>query len=317
MRWNIKKRIEFIETRLFWEGKISRKDLTDFFGISIPQATKDLKEYSLIAPKNLHYDRSAKQYVATKDFTPNDFPPSSERYLTRLKLSQERNNSSKFFNGQAPPFYEMPNFRRLVEEEILKNILKAIQDNDAILINYQSMSSPKPKERWITPHSLGHDGFRWHTRAFCHNRHSYVDFNLGRISTITQSREHSIDHAIDYEWNNEIPVTISPNKKLDGGQKACVERDYCMENGQATVNVKAALFYYFIQNFGLKQGHEKRAGKDQQIILANFKEIEPTLKLLKSMSKDKINELIKQGDLDIYESEGHDQTTREEDNTST
>lgn len=302
MRWNIEKRIEFIETRLYWEGKISRKDLTEFFGISTPQATKDLKEYITIAPKNLHYDRSAKQYVATENFTPNKVPPSSERYLTRLRLSQERSNS-KFFNGQAPPFYEMPKFRRLVEEEILKKILKAIQNNDAISICYQSMSSPNPKTRWITPHSLGHDGFRWHTRAFCHNRCAYVDFNLGRISAITKTRRHNIDHAIDYEWHNEIPVTILPNRKLDEGQKACIERDYCMENGQATVNIKAALFYYFIQNFGLKKGHEKRAGKDQQIVLANFKEIEPKIKLLKSMSEDKISELTKEGNLDIYEKE--------------
>lgn len=303
MRWNIEKRIEFIETRLYWEGKISRKDLIEFFGISTPQATKDLKEYSMIAPENLHYDRSAKHYVATENFTPNKFPPSSERYLTRLRLSQERNDSNKFFNGQAPSFYEMPKFLRLVNEEILRDTLKAIQENNAIEIDYQSMSSPHPKKRWITPHSLGHDGYRWHVRAFCHNRHSYIDFNLGRISAITESCEHKIDHAIDYEWHNEIAITIAPNPKLEEGPKACIERDYCMENGQATVNIKAALFYYFIQSFGLKRGHEKRAGKDQQIILANFKEIEPKIKLLKSMSEDKISELIKQGNLDIYTNE--------------
>lgn len=300
MRWNIKKRIEFIETRLYWEGKISRKNLTDFFDISIPQATKDLKEYSTIAPDNLYYDRSAKHYVATENFSPKEFPPSSEKYLSRLRLSQERNDSNKFFNGPAPSFYEMPKFRRLVEEDILRDLLKAIQKNNAISINYQSMSSPKPKKRWITPHSLGHDGFRWHVRAFCHNRNAYVDFNLGRISGITDLCKHNIDHAIDYEWHNEIPITIAPNPKLEEGPKSCIERDYCMENGQATVNIKAAFFYYFIQNFGLKTGHEKRAGKDQQIILANFKEIEPKIKLLRSMSEERIGELIKKGILAIY-----------------
>ncbi|MBU0483696.1 MAG: WYL domain-containing protein [Proteobacteria bacterium] len=300
MRWNIEKRIEFIETRLFWEGKISRKDLTEFFGISIPQATKDLKEYCNIAPKNIYYDRSAKLYVATENFTPNKYPPSSEKYLTRLRLSQERKDSDKFFNGPAPSFYEMPKFRRLVKEEILRDLLKAIQKNEAIKIHYQSMSSPEPKMRWITPHSLGHDGFRWHTRAFCHNRKCYVDFNLGRISAIIESAKHNIDHAIDYEWHNEITITIAPNPKLEEGPQSCIERDYCMEGGQATINIKAALFYYFIQNFGLKKGHEKRAGNDQQVVLVNFKEIEPKIKLLKSMSKDRISELIKQGNIDIY-----------------
>ena len=112
MRWSARKRIEFIEARLYWEKKISRKDLADFFDISIPQATKDIKEYSELAPENIIYDASAKQYVATKDFVPKMLEPSSEGYLARLKSLKFRGDDQKFFNGTIPPFYVMPNLRR-------------------------------------------------------------------------------------------------------------------------------------------------------------------------------------------------------------
>ena len=40
--WGVEKRFEFIEFRLFWEGKINRKDLIDQFAISVPQSSIDL-----------------------------------------------------------------------------------------------------------------------------------------------------------------------------------------------------------------------------------------------------------------------------------
>ena len=70
MRWSTRKRLEFIESRLFWDGKISRKDLTDYFDVSVPQATKDLKMYSELAPENIHYDNRAKHYQAGTNFKP-------------------------------------------------------------------------------------------------------------------------------------------------------------------------------------------------------------------------------------------------------
>jgi predicted DNA-binding transcriptional regulator YafY len=33
----------------------------------------------------------------------------------------------------------------------------------------------------LTPHAFGYDGFRWHTRAFCHTDRKFKDFLLPRI----------------------------------------------------------------------------------------------------------------------------------------
>ena len=63
MRWGLEQRLEFVDFRLYWEGGINRSDITDRFGVSVPQASKDLTLYAIKAPGNLSYDKSAKRYV--------------------------------------------------------------------------------------------------------------------------------------------------------------------------------------------------------------------------------------------------------------
>ena len=50
LKWGVERRLEFIEFRLFWEGSINRADLVEFFGVSVPQASKDLALYQERAP---------------------------------------------------------------------------------------------------------------------------------------------------------------------------------------------------------------------------------------------------------------------------
>ena len=45
LRWGVERRLEFIEFRLYWEGGINRSDIMDQFGVSVPQASKDLSQY--------------------------------------------------------------------------------------------------------------------------------------------------------------------------------------------------------------------------------------------------------------------------------
>lgn len=70
MRWGVEKRLEFIEFRLFWEGGINRADIMEQFGVSVPQASKDLSLYEEKAPGNLRYDKQQKRYLASPTFKP-------------------------------------------------------------------------------------------------------------------------------------------------------------------------------------------------------------------------------------------------------
>lgn len=288
MRWSTKQRIEFIETRLYWEDTISRKDLIDYFDISIPQATKDIKTYMEMAPDNIKYDTSAKQYRTTADFEPVIISPSSESYLRRLLSSNSEGDF--FFCGLTPSFYTVPCIQRQLSPSVLKYFLKNIKIGNAVFIEYQSMSGAGPKWRWITPHAIGFDGFRWHTRAFCHEHQTYNDFNLGRILDTGEVKPHIMDHTIDFEWFTDITFTIEPHNGLTEGQRRGVEFDYGMTDGKLDFEVKAAFVFYMFKRLGLEDGHEKNDPIKQQIVLINKEQIESQRQLLRKMSAKKIDQ---------------------------
>jgi len=38
-KWNLERRLQFIDFRLRWEGRLNRRDLIDYFAVSMPQAS--------------------------------------------------------------------------------------------------------------------------------------------------------------------------------------------------------------------------------------------------------------------------------------
>ncbi|EQD64572.1 transcriptional regulator, partial [mine drainage metagenome] len=84
MTWGLERRLQFIDFRLRWEGRINRTDLTDHFGLSTPQVSLDIAKYIELAPTNLTYDRSSKTYVATQHFRALYQRSSARRYLAEL-----------------------------------------------------------------------------------------------------------------------------------------------------------------------------------------------------------------------------------------
>jgi hypothetical protein len=68
MNYAIEQRMRFIDFLLAHYGTINRSALTDFFGISVPQASKDFKDYLTIAPDNMRYSTSKKVYFKNPGF---------------------------------------------------------------------------------------------------------------------------------------------------------------------------------------------------------------------------------------------------------
>jgi len=68
LSWGLESRLQFIDFRLRWERRINRMDLTEHFGISVPQASLDIAKYTELAPGNLVYDRSSRTYTAAPGF---------------------------------------------------------------------------------------------------------------------------------------------------------------------------------------------------------------------------------------------------------
>lgn len=276
--WAVTRRLEFVDYRLSWESQINRSDLTRFFGISIQQASLDLAEYLKLAPGNLAYDASTKMYRATNTFKAI-FPSSSQaRYLEDLLQTQFMPDMPvRSFLGWSPMLAIVPRPARKLNDGIVIEIVGAIRRHFSIRIVYQSLSSPEPTARSVSPHALVHDGFRWHMRAYCHCKNAFRDFNLSRIVATEGVKEDQNRREVDHGWNTFVRLELSAHPKLSASHRRLIELDYGMENGACVLECRQALLFYVLQQLGLYDGGGEKSPASQQIVLKNRKEILPII----------------------------------------
>ena len=170
MRRGVKERLDFIDFRLFWEGRINRSDIIERFAISTPQASKDLSLYESMAPGNLVYDVSAKKYLASSSYKPRFIEPSADGFLMQLRNISDRTLPiEETWLGTLPSAESMPIPNRRVNVHVLRDVIRSIEKRTALNVLYQSMNMerPGPMWRWVVPHALAHDGLRWHEGDFC------------------------------------------------------------------------------------------------------------------------------------------------------
>ena len=270
VRWGIERRLEFIEFRLFWEGHVNRSDLMAAFGISINQASADLNRYLGMAPGNMVYDKSARTYVRGDRFEPLFLRPDPAGYLSQLRsISDGIATQEETWIPNLPAFDTVRSPGRGIDAGNLRAVLQAIHDRQAIEVEYQSLSTPAPRWRWIAPHALAFDGFRWHARAYCFTDGFFKDFLLARILGIRNSRPSDVDPARDADWHTLVTLEIGPHPGLSDAQKKVIALDYGMRNGKARITVRKALLYYTLRRLGLDTAPSARNPADQQIVLLN------------------------------------------------
>ena len=274
LNWGVERRYEFIEFRLFWQGRINRGDLMEAFGISTQQASIDLNAYIDQAKRNLVYDTSLRTYLRGKHFLPKYLKPDAAEYFAQLRaveqgiVSEEQSWISYF-----PGFGATPTPARGVSPETLRGVLAAIRERAALQVTYQSMSRPEPSARWIEPHALAFDGFRWHARAFCQNDQVFKDFLLSRIVEVGDARPAMADPSSDDAWHTEVVLEIGPHPALSDNQRRAIEMDYGMVDGTSEIVVRKALLFYALKRLGLDIDPSARRPQDQQIVLLNCDEV--------------------------------------------
>jgi hypothetical protein len=278
LKWGVERRLEFIEFRLFWDGGVNRSDIIDMFDVSMPQASKDLTLYQERAPQNAVYDKSAKRYVASDRFEPCFLEPDPSRYLSQLRsVSDGILDRSDAWIGQFPTFDAVPSPVRGVRAEILRSIISAIRRSVAVEVRYQSLSRPEPRWRWLAPHAIGFDGFRWHARAFCDTDRTFKDFLLSRILETRETRSNEIASSADRDWHQFVTLEIGPHPDLSETQRKVIALDYDMHGGKTLIRVRKALLYYALRRLGLDTDPSARRPQDQQIILLNRAHIDHLL----------------------------------------
>ena len=247
-RWSIQRRLEFIEFRLFWEGSLQRSDISEQFGVSIPQTSLDIAKYREAAPENIEYDASAKRFVPSTKFEPVFYQPNPGRYLSQLKaIKDDVIEASDTLFGTSPACTVVPVLGRTVTPNSLRRIIQAIRNRKSLSIHYQSMNPSRPDPIWreITPHALASDNSRWHVRAFCHIDEAFKDFILSRFIRVGKLNQPGAAAEDDEAWNDHVHVKLIPNPEFSDPQKATVARDYGMRDGRIKLKVRRALLLYF------------------------------------------------------------------------
>jgi len=266
--WGQDRRLEFIEFRLLWDGKINRGEVADYFDISIQQASLDFAKYMVLAEDNMEYDRREKVYRATRQFRPLFIAPDTQTYLNELS-GLATGTISQSFVGVRPPCDVVTLPVRRVRTEMLLPILWAIRDRTEIDITYQSMRNPEPTRQWIAPHSLAFDGARWHARAWCHRSSGFRDFVLTRFQQIHGQRPSTVNSQDDADWQTFVVIEIEPNPFLTVSQRDSVITDFGMLNGRLSKTIRRALVSYFVRHLRIDEAHAT-----QPIVWANRSQFE-------------------------------------------
>jgi len=247
IKWAAEQRFQFIEQQAFWCGGLNRSDLTAHFGLSVPQASKDIAAYQALHPDNLTYDPRKRRYFPSPQFEPGFITLDADEFLS---AANGHITNIGLFGGSSKPLIlaeGVPFPRREIDPYILQPIAQCAAENHSIEIKYVSMSTDKPNAMWrrVSPHAFGHDGFRWHIRAFCHNSRKFKDFLLSRCMATRQMDVAGVSPNSDKYWNSFFSVRFVPNPLLSIQQQQIIASEYGMVGGSLIINVRNAMLYYF------------------------------------------------------------------------
>ncbi|HRE04633.1 MAG TPA: WYL domain-containing protein [Opitutaceae bacterium] len=164
--------------------------------------------------------------------------------------------AAQFVTGNAGPVgldrvarIDLPD--RRIADHIIRDLVRAVWADSSVAIYYYSIHSGTEGWRTIRPHAFAHDGYRWHTRAWCHEDNAYKDFVLGRIAKIRPAPDGGKAPPPDKEWRTRVTIRFQAHRDLTTVQRAALERDFGMERGVGTLRVRKALLFYTLVYLGL------------------------------------------------------------------
>jgi len=285
LRWGVRRRLEFIDFRLFWEGRFNRSDLAHTFGISAQQASADIAQYERIAPQNLGYNRVEKAYRRGEAFAPAFIGEMIDRYLFQLvAIENQWMRPEDTWFGTTPNFEVITLGRRLTNPTVLLRVLDAIRNGLEIDIEYASLTGSVELSRAIAPHALSHSAGRWYARSWSREHNDFRDYNLNRIRAVTGQRSTSTDPKLDFEWVHMINLVIVPNLELSAERQAAVAAEYAMTEGRLTRPCRLSLSFYLMSEYNLDVKPGVLKPEKQQIILQNRDEVTQARALARKMS---------------------------------
>jgi hypothetical protein len=251
--WAAMERLRFVEACAWWKGVVQRQDLADQFGISMAQASSDLQRYLEFNPTAFVYNLRQKRYEATADMKCVMTGPQLDEAVARFLGGEVRAGWSGSADG-GEDRASVAGLRMPLREAgavVERRVFLAVLNKLRVRVRYASGNSGKEEWRWLLPHALGHNGARWHLRAWCETNGDFRDFTLSRIAEVEWSREPAELPTADKDWDEWVTLRLRPHRDLKEAQRKAVERDYAMRNGLLKVKVRKAMEGYLRERLGL------------------------------------------------------------------
>ena len=250
--WAGRERMGFIERALWWEGEVNRSDLMEVFGLSAAQASSDFQAYQELNPGAMVYNMSTKRYEGQEGMRCAVHQPRLEEAVWRF-FGEGRGGLAEG-KGELVGMVKMP--VREPSEAVSRRVFLAMSRKWRVRVRYWSVNSGTAGWRWVVPHALAHDGYRWHARAWCEKNEDYRDFVLARMERANWPVEPEGGGAFrfpmaDVEWEEWETLILRPSSKLGEVEQKAIERDYGMRGGKLRYRVRLAMMRYAVDHLRL------------------------------------------------------------------
>ena len=285
LKWSVRRRLEFIDFRLFWDARLNRRDLIDRFGISAQQASTDIDRYMTLAPSNMEYDRVAKTFVRAAGYRPALVAGFADRFLLQLQgLQLDWIDKDQTWFDETPPAEVVRLRHRALDDAILLPVLDGIRDRRNLEVEYWPMSGKPPGLRTIAPHALAFSDGRWHARSWNAEHGDFRDFTLNRMSRVSDLGRSDIDPGDDFEWQLKGEMILEPNPQLSKVEQESVKREYDFQGQSLIWPTRLALIFYVKAQHNLDVDPSRIRPSKQQLVLVNGAELDESIRAARSMS---------------------------------
>lgn len=242
-QWAAAERLRFIERSAFWRGVINRSDLQGVYGLSPAQASSDLQRYTELNPGALAYNLKLKRYEGVPEMRPVLHVPRLEDAVQLFLAAPAR--PAPFFgpggDGESDQVDVVDLPQRTAGVAAQRAVFQAVLSRKRLRLRYVSFSKRGESWRWMAPHALANDGYRWHARAWCYENGDHRNFVLGRILKAEWPEPFGDPLPPDEDWSEWITLRLRPRHGLSEEQKRVVRLEYAMTGGSVTLRVRKAM----------------------------------------------------------------------------
>ena len=247
------KTMEDLETILIWEGKIDNPRIRDLLDVKPVWASRLLGE---LAKRMGSRARRASAHAPLK-YSSQKYSGSPDDYLRIVGASELIEDARLDISAVSP--------------SVFSSVIQAIRKSSGLCVTYRSMTHPEGTERVLFPHAMVRVSRRWHMRAWCDSRKEFLDFTLGRISSIEKlDIESPKNREEDCDWNETENITVVAHPALTYEQQEMIQAEYFPKAVARRLVIRRCLVDYILRDLHIATDTEKQLPPEYQLAVAKM-----------------------------------------------